>query len=62
MSMNLAHHLTHFKSVKILLLKYGVDDVVLGLDKDAKNLPVDGALVKFTNIKSINVLNDDIQE
>ena len=60
MSSNLTNHFTHLHCVELLLLEHGVDDVVLWLGKEHDNLSIDSTLFKPTNIKSINVLNDDI--
>jgi hypothetical protein len=61
MSPYLSNKLNSFHLVKILLLEYRVDDVILWLWKEHKNLTIDHPLVKIGNIKRIKFLHNEIQ-
>jgi hypothetical protein len=61
MSPYLPNKLNNFHLVKIFLLEHRVDDVVLGLWKEHKDLAIDHPLVKIENIERAKFLHNEIQ-
>jgi hypothetical protein len=61
MSPYLPNKLNHFLVIKIFLLEYRVDDVVLELWKEHEDLVIDYPLVKIENIERVKLLHDEIQ-
>jgi hypothetical protein len=60
MSPYLPNKLNNFYFVKIFFLEHRVDDVVLELWKEHKDLAIDHSLFKIENIKRVKFVHNEI--
>jgi hypothetical protein len=61
MSPYLPNKLNNFHLIKIFLLEHRVDDIVLVLWKEHKDLIIDHPLVNIENIERVKLLHNEIQ-
>jgi hypothetical protein len=61
MSSYLPNKLNNFHFVKIFFLEHIIDDIVLGLWKEHKDLAIDHPLIKVRNIERVKFLHNEIQ-